>query len=177
MAAIAGDPADINQLFLSVRPVIVRYCRARMSGATRIADADDVVQEVCVGLLAALPTYDGGAYRFLSFVYGIAGHKVVDHFRKCRRDRTDPCLDTVPEIADPAPGPEAVAAVRADSAYLSEMMRHLTDRQRAVLAWRIVAGMTSAETAEATGMSPVAVRVTQRRALIRLRAVAGHRVV
>ncbi|TDQ00543.1 sigma factor [Labedaea rhizosphaerae] len=57
-AAIGGGTAEINQLLLWVRPALTRYCRARIgTGSAANGDVDDLVQEVCVGLLAGLSTF------------------------------------------------------------------------------------------------------------------------
>jgi RNA polymerase sigma-70 factor (ECF subfamily) len=172
MAAARGGPDEINRLFRLVHPIIVRYCRARVGVSAGNGDADDVAQEVCAGLLAALPRYVQGDDRFLAFLYGIAGHKVVDHFRRCGRDRTDPAIE-LPERIDPSPGPETLAVARADFTQVATVLNRLTNRQRQVLALRVVAGLSSAHAAEVIGVSPVAVRVTQRRALARARAALG----
>src|ERR1022692_5018048 len=56
--AAAGQPAAIESLLRQIRPMVVRYCRARLG---RIAGqyhvADDVAQEVCIAVLSALPRY------------------------------------------------------------------------------------------------------------------------
>src|SRR5204862_390240 len=53
--AVSGQPEAIESLLKQVRPMVVRYCRARLR---RIAGhhhvADDVAQEVCIAVLAAL---------------------------------------------------------------------------------------------------------------------------
>jgi RNA polymerase sigma-70 factor (ECF subfamily) len=170
-AAVKGAPAEVDRLFHLVRPAVVRYCRARIGGYSGHGDADDVAQEVCVGLFAALPHYDDKVSGFLPFVYGIASHKVIDYFRKCGRDHSDVTL-ALPEGVDPAPGPEAIAVLRDGTAQAAVLLRGLSERQRDILALRLVVGLTSAETAAAIGMTPSAVRVTQRRALARLRAAA-----
>ena len=62
--------------------MIVRYCRARLG---RVAGhyhiADDVAQEVCIAVFSALPRYRDMGRPFVSFVFGIAAHKVADALR------------------------------------------------------------------------------------------------
>src|SRR3954451_18862097 len=70
-AAIGGDAADIDLLFKWVRPAMVRYCRARIGQSASNGEADDVAQEICLGLMAALPHYDDAMSRFVPFIYGI----------------------------------------------------------------------------------------------------------
>jgi hypothetical protein len=43
---------------------------------------DDVAQEVCVIVLGALSRYRDKPEKFLTFVYGVAAHKVADHRRR-----------------------------------------------------------------------------------------------
>ena len=62
--------------------MVVRYCRARLGRITgHYYVADDVAQEVCLAVLAALPRYRDMGRPFASFVFGIASHKVADAVR------------------------------------------------------------------------------------------------
>ena len=80
--AARGQPAAIESLLAHIRPMIVRYCQARLG---RVAGddhgADDVAQEVCLAVLSALPRYRDMGRPFASFVFGIASHKVADAVR------------------------------------------------------------------------------------------------
>lgn len=167
--AVHGGPVEVNRLFRLVQPAMMRYCRARIGGSAGNGDAEDVAQEVCASLLVALPKFDTTVSGFLPFAYGVASHKVVDYFRKCGRDRTETGADVF-DSADPSAGPEILSELYDQSRRIAVLLRQLNDRQRDVLAMRVVVGLTSAETAAAMGMTPVAVRVMQRRALILLRA-------
>ena len=53
--AARGQSAAIESLLAQIRPMVVRYCRARLgqvSGQHQVAD--DVAQEVCMAVLNAL---------------------------------------------------------------------------------------------------------------------------
>ena len=81
-AAVEGDPQAVERLLAAIRPLVVRYCRARVGRQERsFASADDVAQEVCLAVLTALPSYRDQGRPFLAFVYGIAQHKVADAHR------------------------------------------------------------------------------------------------
>jgi RNA polymerase sigma-70 factor (ECF subfamily) len=61
---------------------------------------------------------------------------------------------------------------------MASLLRVLPVRQREILVLRVVVGLSAEETAEAVGSTPGAVRVTQHRALARLRrALAAQEVV
>ena len=81
-AAMTGDREAVGRVLAIIRPLVVRYCRARLGAPDRSsASADDVAQEVCLAVLTALPGYRVQGKPFLAFVYGIAAHKVIDAHR------------------------------------------------------------------------------------------------
>lgn len=166
-----GHPAAIESLIGHIRPMVVRYCRARLG---RIAGhyhvADDVAQEVCIAVLSALPRYQDMGRPFASFVFGIASHKVADALRSAARTAVP--TEDLPDGPDERPGPEetVVAYLEAERAWalLGQLPPHL----RELLILRVVTGLTAEETGSVLGMSAGAVRVAQHRALTRLRALA-----
>jgi RNA polymerase sigma-70 factor (ECF subfamily) len=122
--------------------------------------------------VAALPSYTITGRSFRAFVYAIAAHKVTDAFRAIGRDRTDP-VDELPESPVLQDGPEQRLLAAELGERLGRLLQQLTPRQREVLTLRIAVGLSTAETAEAVGSTPGAVRVTQHRALGRLRALVS----
>jgi hypothetical protein len=81
-SAMSGHRAAVARLLATIRPLVVRYCRARLGSADRaVLSADDVAQEVCLAVLTALPSYRAQGRPFLAFVYRIAGNKLVDAHR------------------------------------------------------------------------------------------------
>lgn len=168
-AAKTGDRVAVDALVAYLRPMIVRYCRSRIGkSVSTFASADDVAQEVCIGILTSLPAYRSTGASFLSFVYGIASHKIIDFHRRYTRDRTVPMSD-VPEGAEHTPGPEQRMLTTELGRQLGAMLDTLPDIQREVLTLRLIVGLSVAETAAAVSCSPGAVRVSQHRALAKLR--------
>lgn len=172
-AAVAGESRARDRLLAEIHPFVLRYCRGRLGRQESVTgSADDVAQEVCLAVVSALPAYKMRGLSFRAFVYGIAAHKVTDAFRVIGRNRTEP----VPELPD-APmsddGPEHRLLACELSERLGELLHILTPRQREVLVLRIAVGLSAEETAVAVSSTPGAVRVTQHRALNRLRAALG----
>ena len=168
--AVAGDRGALREVLETIRPIVVRYCRARIGTAERSGlSADDVAQEVCLAAMMALPRYRDQGRPFLAFVYGIAAHKVADAHRAASRNRADP-TDVVPERSTGDVGPEQIA-INADAAARMEvLLRVLPEKQREILVLRVVVGLSAEETAEAVGSTAGAVRVAQHRALARLKS-------
>jgi RNA polymerase sigma-70 factor, ECF subfamily len=166
-----GQPAAIDSLLRQLRPMILRYCRARLgrfSGQNQAAD--DVAQEVCIALLSALPRYRDMGRPFASFVFGIAAHKVADAMRSAA-SLAIPTED-LPDAPDDRPGPEEVAVASLEAERARQLLALLPPQQRELLGLRLLAGLTAQETGNELGMSAGAVRVAQHRALARLRVIA-----
>lgn len=168
--AIAGDRDALRTVLEAIRPIVIRYCRARIGTIERSGlSADDVAQEVCLAAVMALPRYCDRGRPFLAFVYGIAAHKVADAYRAAGRDLAYPA-DFIPDRASAEAGPER-AALEADSvARMNELLNVLPDKQREILILRVVVGLSAEETASAVGSTAGAVRVAQHRALARLKS-------
>jgi RNA polymerase sigma-70 factor (ECF subfamily) len=169
-AAVAGDRDALREVLETIRPIVIRYCRARVGMTDRSGlSADDVAQEVCLAAITALPRYCDRGRPFLAFVYGIAAHKVADAHRAAGRDLAHP-TDSVPECRSPEAGPEQ-AAIEADAvARMNELLDVLPEKQREILILRVVVGLSAEETASAVGSTAGAVRVAQHRALARLKS-------
>jgi RNA polymerase sigma-70 factor (ECF subfamily) len=174
-AAVDRDPVATHRVLETIRPFVLRYCRARLGRVDRsFASADDVVQEVCLSLVSALPAYQERGQPFLAFVYGIAKHKVADAHRTAARDRSMP-LAEVPDRPETAAGPEQQVVQAELKLLIDGLLATLTDKQREIVVLRVMAGLSSEQTADAVGSTPGAVRVAQHRALARLRKLATPR--
>ena len=169
--AVQGHPGAIESLIEHVRPMIVRYCRARLG---RVAGhyhvADDVAQEVCIAVFSALPRYRDMGRPFASFVFGIAAHKVADALRSSVRLAVP--TEDLPDGPDEGPGPEETVVAYIEAERARALLSRLPGHQRELLTLRVVAGLSAEETGNVLGMSAGAVRVAQHRALARLRALA-----
>ncbi|WP_209918872.1 sigma-70 family RNA polymerase sigma factor [Mycolicibacterium lutetiense] len=167
--AVAGDRNALSEVLEIIRPIVVRYVRARVGATERSGlSADDVAQEVCLAAITALPRYKDQGRPFLAFVYGIAAHKVADAHRAAARNRAEP-TDSVPERFSLDTGPEQTALDTESSERMARLLSVLPEKQREILILRVVVGMSAEETAEAVGSTAGAVRVAQHRALARLK--------
>jgi RNA polymerase sigma-70 factor, ECF subfamily len=170
-----NDPDAVAALLAQVRPGVVRYCRARLGRiAGAFTTADDVAQEVCLAVLKALPRFRDQGRPFSAFVFGIAAHKVADALRSLYRGPAPAPLDSVTERPDPEPGPEQRALASDLARRLSALLAHLSDAHREIVVLRVAVGLSAEEVGTVLGMSAAAVRVTQSRALARLRTLAGN---
>jgi RNA polymerase sigma-70 factor, ECF subfamily len=167
-AARAGGVAETEALLHRVRLIGHRYSRARLAlypGGVHLAD--DVAQDICVAVLAALPRYRDRGHPFEAFVHRIASRKVADAQRALLRGPTP--TDELPEQADDSPSPEDRAVLVSEVESAAAFLRTLPTTLREVMLLRVATGLSAEETGRALGMSAGAVRVAQHRALTRMR--------
>lgn len=170
IARARDDPQAFGELYDRYLDPIHRYCLRRLGDR---AAAEDVTSQVFLQALAALTRYrpDGNGGTVRSWLFAIAHNAVADQGRHRARRPTTP-IDDALTIADPGPGPEDEAIRVQTRRELTDALAHLTDDQRAVITLRL-AGLTGPEIARAVGRSHGSVRLSQFRALARLRDLLG----
>lgn len=175
--AIHGDAEAISRLLAEIRPIVLRYSLARLANTDGgYTAADDVAQEVCLAVLRSLPRFRDQGRPFIAYVYGVAARKVADVARAARRAQTD-TVGTILDVPDPTRGPEGQALLADVSARLYALLAQLSATQRKILVLRVAVGLTAQEVGTVLNMSAGAVRLAQHRALTKLRALAGNRLV
>jgi RNA polymerase sigma-70 factor (ECF subfamily) len=165
VCAVAGDRDAVERVLRWIRPLVVRYCRARVRNMPL---ADEVAQEVCLSVLTALPSYRSQGLPFLSLVYGIASHKVADAHRAAVRNRAE-SVPEIPDTQDLTDGPEQRAMQGELTERVNKLLETLPAREREIILLRFITGLSVAETAKVVGLTISAVYAAQRRALDRLR--------
>jgi RNA polymerase sigma-70 factor (ECF subfamily) len=172
--ASRGDQRALELLLGRIRPIVVQYCRARVGiGMLGTHSAEDIAQDTLLAVVGALERWRPDK-RVMAFVYGIASNKVVDAYRAAGRDRSVP-TDVVPDEPDLDHGPEQSALHSSMVAELRELLDQLPEQHREILVLRVALGMTAVETAATVGSTSGAVRVTQHRALAKLRELVQRR--
>jgi RNA polymerase sigma-70 factor, ECF subfamily len=150
-----GDRDAFGELFRTHHGSIFRMARISLGDG-----ADDVAAETFVRAWTALPKYRDTGAPFVSWLYGIARHVVVDELR--RRGRSEPRADV---------DPGRVEHAHDDRLALAAALDALPDEQRQVLELKFFLGLTNDEVGAALGKAPGAVNAQQWRALEALRKV------
>ncbi|WP_063713851.1 sigma factor-like helix-turn-helix DNA-binding protein [Amycolatopsis nigrescens] len=143
--AAAGDSRATHALLAVVRPIALRYCRARLGDRGRLAP-DELAAEVCVAVLAALPGHAERGGSVLSLVYAIVSRRVT-------------------EVLGRGSGWCAPAVGR-----LGPLLDRLPRLQQEIIILRVAVGLSAGATAEMLGLTLETVRLVQHRALDRMRA-------
>jgi len=167
-AATAGGEWAWEQLFASVE----RQLRGYLVGQGA-EDPENMAGDVLLGAVAGIRGFHGDERQFRSWIFVMAHHRLIDERRRNRRrDRVTKLAPRCEQIDDA--GAEVLA--RLDATEWRERLARLSDDQRTVVLLRVVAGLSTEETAEVVGKRPGAVRVLQHRALGRLREILSAEV-
>lgn len=153
-AAQNGDASSFALLYDRYSPVV----HAILLGRLPAVDADDVLQNVFITAMTKLRTLREPA-AFAGWIAKIARNAAED-FRR----RTHHTMQLDIEYAERATQAEATEAARA-----LEAIRKLPESYRETLMLRLVEGMSGAEIAERTGLTPGSVRVNLHRGMQLLR--------
>jgi len=156
-----GDPAAVTALVETLSPQLHRFFNAQFVSRRY---ADDLLQETWLRIHQVRHTYRPRE-PVLPWIYAIARHTRVDHYRKARRiEDREQQVDVLPERpASPAPesrGPD-----------LDAMLRELPESQREVVLMLKVAEMSIEEVARATSSSVGSVKQKAHRAYEKLRGL------
>ena len=152
--------------------VVVREYGAdlgRFFAARSLPDPEAVVGEVFLDLARSIRTFDGEESQFRSWVFVIAYRRMADEWRRLqRRPAEQPQgLRTEDDAIEPSAESQALEAIGTRTAL--GLLDVLTPEQRDVISFRVVSGLSLAETAEVLGKPVSAIKALQRRGIAALR--------
>lgn len=131
----------------AVRDLVSRHTRKLTLLAWRMlkdrTEAEDVTQEVFLRVWKHAASWEPGRARFETWLHRVAVNLCYDRLRKRREVLTD----TLPERADPTPGPADDLHRGEVSRRVSAAMEILPERQRAALVLCHHQGMSNAQAA------------------------------
>lgn len=155
-----GDSAAATALVYRLSPQLHRFFLVQQASRR---DADDLLQETWMRLHQVRHTYRPGE-PVLPWLYAIARHIRVDHYRKASRTTgREGRLEDMPEMA----------AAPSTTPDLETLLEPLPESQREVIEMLKVVGMSLEEVARATSSSVGAVKQKAHRAYERLRETLG----
>jgi RNA polymerase sigma-70 factor (ECF subfamily) len=158
-----GDRSAATILIRDLSPQLRRFFVIQLSSRR---DADDLLQETWLRIHDVRHTYRPGE-PLLPWLYAIARHVRIDHYRKQRRKSARE--EQLEDIGQIAAAPQA--AQPADD--LEILLAELPDSQREVIQMLKISGMSIEEVARATSSSVGSVKQKAHRAYNKLREYLG----
>jgi RNA polymerase sigma factor (sigma-70 family) len=161
-AAKAGAEWAWAVLYRDLAGAVRGYFRAR--GAT---EPEDLASETFLQVARDILSFKGDEKGFRSWVFVIAHRRLMDSWRTAgKRPRLAELVEPVPDFEGGNTEDEALE--RISSAEVLSALGRLTEDQRAVIALRIIGGLSAEQTAEVLGRRAGAVRALQHRGLLAL---------
>lgn len=158
MASQGGDPAAHRALLEQLSGMFRSYFKKRLDTTGR-HQAEDLVQETLLAIHMHRDAYNP-AQPFTPWAYAIARYRLIDFLRRSKTSAREVPLeeaDTV--LADDD-------TVEAESAFdLERLLARLPDKIRNAIQLVKVEGLSVNETAQKTGMSESAIKVSIHRGL------------
>lgn len=167
--AARGDEESAALLFDHYHPRLYRYALARVGSSQ---DAEDIASETFARVLRDLDRFRWRGAGFDAWLFRIAHNLVMDHFRRSGKETVDERMMETEEMD--VQTPEAAFLESELAVEVQEMLVHLSQDQRDVIALRFAGGLDTNETAAALGKKANAVRQLQFRALETLRQRMSH---
>ena len=164
LGGLAGDSSAYHAFLKELSAHLRAFLRKRLTSLPD--EVEDLVQELLLAVHNQRHTYDPGQ-PITAWVYAMARYKLVDLLR--RRSRKELLNDPLDEEDDDLlmSSDSEAAEARRD---LAKLLAGLPHRQRAPIIHMKIEGLSVAETARLTGMSPSAVKVGVHRGLKALAA-------
>ena len=144
------DPAAFQELYRHYLPRVYAYIAARLPER---AEAEDVVAAAFLKALERLNQFRvRGDWAFAAWLFRIARHELIDHYRKRRRRDAPYSLELHCQLVDGAE-PLDNAFVREEaSAHIRALVATLPPRRQEVVALRFFAGLRNNEIAAVLGI-------------------------
>jgi RNA polymerase sigma-70 factor, ECF subfamily len=155
-AVAAGDQDAFAHLYADY----VRMVHAIVLGRVPRRDVDDLVQDVFLTAYTRVAELREPA-AFGGWIATIARNRATDHLRRSHEQV---------ELPDDLPGGDPI---QAETFAVLEVVRKLPEAYRETLLMRLVEGMSGAEIAERSGLTPASVRVNLHRGMKLLREKLG----
>ena len=151
-ASAAGDQEAFSRLYADY----VRMVHAIVLARVPREDVDDLVQDVFVLVYTRIRELRNPA-AFGGWLAAIARNRATDHLRHKHEQ-----IELPRDVAGGDP-------IEAEAIAVLDVVRKLPDAYRETLLMRLVEGMSGAEIAERTGLTPASVRVNLHRGMKLLR--------
>jgi RNA polymerase sigma factor (sigma-70 family) len=159
------EPSAFARLYDYYFPLVFKYVLYRVCDTQA---ADDISSKIFERVLLGIGNYRPEQAPFRAWLFGLAHHVVSDHFRSQSKRRWF-SLEVLKDMVSNDPPPEEVVISTEMNDRLLEVLGCLTDRQRDLIALKVVAGLNNRQIAKLTDMSESNVGVTFYRTIRKLR--------
>jgi len=154
----ARNPDAFTELYHRYLPGIYRYHLARTG---HVQEAEDLTAQTFLTALESISSFSGRG-SLSSWLFGIASHKLADHYR---RSRIELPLEQAEDLQSTIPLPEEAAMQHLELARVARVLRLISPERAEALVLCLFGGLSMAEAAHTVGKSEAAVKMLVHRGL------------
>lgn len=158
------DRAAFDQLYAQTSAKLFGVCLRVLRDR---AEAEEALQEVYVKIWTRADRFAASELSPISWLVTVARNQAIDRLRTRKAGHAK--LDDAAEVADPTPGPEALALAGGERARIDACMGELEADRAAAVRAAYISGDSYAELAERFGVPLNTMRTWLRRSLLKLR--------
>ncbi len=175
------DPTSLLERVASGDERAVQECLDRYGGLVwsicrrlcrNVDDAEDAVQEVFIDLWSSAARFDARVAAEQTFVAMIARRRVIDRWRKKRREPRSEALGATHDPVAPITADQV--AVRDEASRVQQMMTRLRPEQQQVLDLSIFQGLSHRDISSRLDLPLGTVKTHARRGLMQVREMLGE---
>lgn len=159
-----GDRGAFDLLYKSTSAKLFGVCLRILNDR---AEAEEALQEVFVKIWTKADRFAVSDLSPISWLAAVARNHAIDRVRARKRPTVD--LDAAVDIADPTPGPEALAVAGGEGQRIYLCLDELEKDRAAAVRGAYLMGESYAELAERHGVPLNTMRTWLRRSLLKLR--------
>lgn len=154
----SSDPQAFTELYHRYLNGVYRYHLARTG---HIQEAEDLTAQTFLTALESMRSFRGQG-SFKAWLFGIASHKLADHFRHRREELS---LEQAEELHSSLPLPEDAAHTRLEMARVARVLKLISPERAEALVLCLFGGLSLREAAHVVGKSEAAVKMLVHRGL------------
>jgi len=154
----AQDPEAFSELYHRYLNGVYRYHLARTGHRQ---EAEDLTAQTFLTALEAIRSFRGQG-SFASWLFGIASHKLADHYR---RSRVELPLEEAEELHSPLPLPEDATHHRLEMARVARVLKVISPDRAEALVLCLFGGLSLSEAARTVGKSEAAMKMLVHRGI------------
>jgi RNA polymerase sigma-70 factor (ECF subfamily) len=179
LGSIAMTPQDITKLIVRTSmkdraafDLLYRQTSAKLFGVClRVlndrGEAEEALQEVFVKIWTKADRFAASELSPISWMVAVARNHAIDRIRARRRPAED--IDAALDVADPNPGPEAIAVAGGERERIHHCLEELDQDRASAVRGAYLRGESYVELAERHGVPLNTMRTWLRRSLMKLR--------
>jgi RNA polymerase sigma-70 factor, ECF subfamily len=153
-----SDPDAFTELYHRYLNGIYRYHLARTGD---VQEAEDLTGQTFLTALESIRSFRGQG-SLSSWLFGIASHKLADHYR---RRRIELPLEEAENLQSPVPPPEVATQQNLELARVTRVLRLISPDRAEALVLCLFGGLSLAEAAQVVGKSEAAVKMLVHRGI------------